>query len=225
MNAEFFVPLITTILCAIIGSSAGFGFIQFLITRKDKKLEQAKINHEEELKGEMKKHLTKVNDEWKEEYCDQHSKAIESLIQGLNDREDTGRKRYEEHQEAIKRMNEEHQQDFNELRKAIEALVANDAKITESIEKMAGKQDVMADCLLGQAHDRIIYLTDKISERGAITIKEKATLTSMYEPYKKLGGNGHCKTAMNHMDTLKVVSDNEAKTMDIRLKNKQKEIV
>ncbi len=200
------------------------GIIQFFVTRRDKKVEDGKKNHEEELKKEMKDHLTNVNDKWKIDYCDKNAKAIEDLIKevriGLADREETGKRRYDEHHLTIEKMNVEHQKDYLDLKKAIEKLTENDTTITESIKKIAEKQDIMADSLIGQAHDRIIFLTDKIAEREAITIKERATLDSMYEPYKKLGGNGLCATAMHHIDTLKVVSDDEAKEMDKELKRK-----
>ena len=205
------------------------GIIQFFVSRKDKQKEDEKKDNADAIKKEMKDHLTDVNSKWKVDYCDKNAQAIEAIgqevRQGLEEREKKGFQRYEEHRLAIEKMNLEHQKDFQELKVAIQKLTENDTKITESISKIANKQDVMADSLIGQAHDRIIYLTDKISERGAITIKEKATLTSMYEPYKKLGGNGHCATAIHHMETLKVVSDDEAREMDIKLKNKQREIV
>lgn len=214
-----------TLLTVLIGS----GLIQFFFTRKDKQKEDEKKDNAETIKKEMKDHLTQVNDKWKVDYCDKNSQAIQALREevttGLEERERRGAQRFEEHKIAIERMNLEHQKDFQELKVAIQQLTENDTKITNSITKIADKQDVMADSLIGQAHDRIIYLTDKISERGAITIKEKATLTSMYEPYKKLGGNGHCATAIQHMETLKVISDDEAREMDIKLKNKQRAIV
>ena len=214
-----------TLLTVLIGS----GLIQWWFARKDKQKEDAKKNHDEEIKKEMKDHLTNVNSKWKEDYCDKNAKAIADLAQevrdGLAEREAKGLQRYEEHHLTIEKMSVQHQKDFLALKEAIQKLTDNDTKITQSIEKIAEKQDIMADSLIGQAHDRIIFLTDKISERGAITIKEKATLTSMYEPYRKLGGNGHCATAVTHVNTLKVVSDDEAKEMDIRIKNKQREIV
>ena len=46
------------------------GIIQFFVTRKDKKVEDEKKNHEEALKKEMKDHLANVNDKWKVDYCD-----------------------------------------------------------------------------------------------------------------------------------------------------------
>lgn len=220
-----YIQMVATILGVVISS----GLIQWYFARKDKLKEDAKKDNADAIKKEMKDHLTQVNDKWKVDYCDKNSQAIQALREevavGLEERERRGTQRFEEHRLAIDKMNLEHQKDFQELKQAVQKLTENDTKITDSITKMANKQDVMADSLIGQAHDRIIYLTDKISERGAITIKEKATLTSMYEPYKKLGGNGHCATAIQHMETLKVVSDDEAKEMDIKLKNKQREIV
>lgn len=201
------------------------GIIQFFVNRKDKKVEDAKKDHEEELKKEMKDHLTNVNSKWKEDYCDKNSKAIEGLIVGLQEREETGRKRYEEHNLAIEKMNVEHQKDFMELKRAIEKLTENDTKITANIERMAEKQENIADSLVGQAHDRIIFITDNISERGYITNKEKATIKSMYEPYKKLGGNGEVEEAVTYVRNLKVISNDEAREMDIKRRNKQREII
>ena len=214
-----------TLLTVLIGS----GLIQWYFARKDKQKEDAKKDSADAIKKEMSDHLTEVNKQWKSDYCDKNTQAIqllrEEVISGLDDREKRGSQRFEEHQLAIEKMNLEHQKDFQELKQAIQLLTENDTKITESITKIADKQDVIADSLIGQAHDRIIFLTDKISQRGAITLKEKATLTSMYEPYRKLGGNGLVSTSVHHVESLTVVSDDEARGMDIKIKNKQREIV
>jgi hypothetical protein len=115
----------------------------------------------------------------------------------------------------------EHQKDFTELKRAIEKLTENDTKITESIEKIAEKQDIMADSLMGLSHDKLVYATDRITERGVITLKEQATLTSIYEPYIRLNGNGDAKAGYKHVMSLKVVSDDEAKKMDDKIKAKK----
>lgn len=194
------------------------GIIQFFVNRKDKQTEDAKKNHEEILKKEMKDHLTNVNDKWKVDYCDKNAKAISDLAkevkEGLAEREEMGKKRYEEHHLSIEKMNLQHQKDFQTLLEAIKRLENNDTKVTESLEKMAEKQETIAESLIGISHDKIIFMTDKIAGRGAITLKEKATLESIYEPYRKLGGNSHCSTAMEYMKSLPVVSDEEAKSMD-----------
>lgn len=201
------------------------GIIQFFVNRKDKQKDDAKKDHDEVLKQDMKDHLTNVNNKWKEDYCDKNAKAIADLAvevkNGLEEREATGHRRYEEHRIAIKEMAVQHEKEFLELKKAIDKLTENDIKITDSISKMANKQEIMADSLVGQAHDRILFLTDKITERGAITNKEKATIDSMYEPYKRLGGNGYVSTSVQYVKALKTVSEEEAREMDINNKRKQ----
>lgn len=123
----------------------------------------------------------------------------------------------DERKAAIEHMDGTHQKDFQELKEAIKKLTDNDTKITNSIEKMSDKQELMADSLLGLSHDKIISTTDKIAMRGVITIKEQATLDSMYKPYAALGGNGHCKKAMEYVSKLSVVSDEEARRRDMEL--------
>lgn len=196
------------------------GIIQFFVTRKDKKKEDAKTDHDEAIKKELKDHLTNVNDKWKETYCDKNAQAIAELTkevkQGLEEREAMGRKRYDEHHLSIEKMSLQHQKDFQTLLEAIKQLENNDTRVTESLDKIANKQETMAESLIGMSHDKLIFMTDKIAERGAITLKEKATLESIYVPYHKLGGNSHCSTAMEYMKTLPVVSDEEAKNMDAK---------
>ena len=210
--------LVISLIGTAIGGGAVLGFIQFLITRRDKKREEEKIDHDEEMKKEMRDHLTNVNAKWKVDYCDKNAKAINDLIvevrDGLSKREETGKQRYDEHHMAIKELSLQHQSEFLELKKAIDQLTENDTKITSSLQKMSDTQECMADSLLGISHDRIIFLTDKISERGAITNKEKATIKSMYEPYRKLGGNGEVQEAVEYVRTLPTKTDAEAKEMD-----------
>lgn len=217
--------VITSLIGTAIGGGAVLGFIQFLISRRDKQKEEAKLNRDETIKKEMRDHLTHVNDQWKIDYCDKNAKAINDLIkevrEGLAAREETGKQRYDEHHMAIEKLSVEHQKEFLELKKAIDKLTENDSKITESLQRISDKQECMADSLVGQAHDRIIFLTDKISLRGAITNKEKATITSMYEPYHKLGGNGEVKEAVEYVRTLPTKTDEEAREMDEALKRKE----
>jgi len=186
--------ILITLLCTFLGGSAGFGFIQFLITRKDKQKEDAKKDEYNTLRKEFQ--------------------------EGLTDRENTGKKRYDEHKIAIEKMDIQHQKDFLELKKAIEAWAEKDDKLAESVMKIAEKQENIADGLVGLCHDKIIFSTDKITERGSITLKEKATLESMYEPYHKMGGNGQCRVAYEHVIALPVISDDEAKKLDDEKKRK-----
>lgn len=217
--------VITSLIGTAIGGGAVLGFVQFLISRRDKQKEEAKVNRDETIKKEMSDHLTNVNAQWKVDYCDKNAKAINDLVkevrEGLAAREEKGKQRYDEHHMAIEKLSVEHQKEFLELKKAIDKLTENDSKITESLQRISDKQECMADSLVGQAHDRIIFLTDKISLRGAITNKEKATITSMYEPYRKLGGNGEVKEAVEYVRTLPTKTDEEARKMDEALKRKE----
>ena len=180
---------------ALIGGFGGNGLVQFLINRRDKKKEDQK---NEELK--------KLREEFKE---------------GLDDREKTGKARYDEHHLAIEKMDFQHQKDFQELKDAIRLLTENDTKITKSIESLSETQSIMADSLVGLAHDRIIQHTDRIAERGAITNKEKATLRSMYNPYHRLGGNGEVQEAFEYVLTLPTVSEETAHERDKDLRRKE----
>ena len=74
--------------------------------------------------------------------------------------------------------------------------------------------------ILGIGHDKILYLTDRIMQRGCITMKEKRNLNSLYEPYKRLGGNGDCKIGYDACNALPIVSENEAFEMDCKRKRK-----
>ena len=140
-----------------------------------------------------------------EEKEDQIKQLREELKVGLNDREQTGFERYSEHKEAIAKINE--------------AIL----KLTENDTQMKDYMKYVGDEIMGLAHDKLVYLTDKYQERGAITLKEKATLEAIYAPYHEgLGGNGDGKTGYEFAMKLPIVTDNQAYEMDIN--NKKKEL-
>jgi hypothetical protein len=125
---------------------------------------------------------------------------------GLEEREETGRKRYEEHKESIEKLNE-----------AIMQLVRNDNENNKYMH-------YVGDELMGLAHDKLVYLTDRFQRRGAITLKEKNTLQTIYEPYHDgLGGNGDGKTGYEYAMQLPVVTDEAAAVMDADLRRKELE--
>lgn len=164
------------------------GIVQFFVNRSDKMKEEAKKNELDELRKEFK--------------------------EGLDERERVGKNRYEEHHISIEKMSLQHQKDFQALIDAIDQLKANDTNITQSIQDIKETQKNIGDAVMGLAHDKLIFCADKISERGYITLREKATLKSMYVPYKKLGGNGDVATAYDYVTTLAVIDDAKAKELD-----------
>lgn len=191
-----------TIVSVILGS----GLVQFLLTRKDKKQEDAKKENADTIKKDMKDHLTEVNNKWKADYCDKNSKLIEELTRdvklGLEQREQNGLERYQEHKEKIE-----------ELREAILAL-------TKDAEDRRSLESYMASSLLAITHDKLIYLGKTYQKRGAITLAEKNNMKMLYTPYHDgLGGNSDGEGYYTYCMHLPVVTDEEAAEMD--KKNKE----
>lgn len=180
-----------TLVTVIVGS----GIIQFFVNRKDKKAEDDKNDRFKELEKEFQK--------------------------GLDEREQTGLKRYEEHKLAIKEMNVQHQRDFQELQRAITQLTDNDTTIRRALDKMAEKQDIMADANVGMIHNTIVRFTEPILEREAVTYEELSTLDSLYLPYKRLGGNGECKRRYQDVSKLDKVSKETAAATDAEIKKRK----
>ena len=191
-----------TILTLIISS----GLIQWYFQRKDKKKEDAKKDNADSIKKEMKEHLTDVNNKWKEDYCDKNAKLIEDLAitvkEGLEQRENKGFERYEEHRQTIEA-----------LRKAVLALT-DDAKERKKYEQSMGAS------LMALTHDKLIFLGKCYQRRGAITLAEKNNLKMLFEPYHDgLGGNSDGEGYYEYCMSLPVVTDEEAQERD--KKNKE----
>lgn len=178
----------------VVGSGAFLTFLQFLISRFDKKHDRI---------GELEKRLDEE----------------------LDDRDKTGKARYDEYHASIEEMNINHQKDFQELQRAINQLVQNDIKFTESIEKMVQKQEIIASANVGMVHNTIIQFTEPIICRKAVTYEELANLDSLYVPYSKLGGNGECKRRYEDVNKLIKISRDEANKRDREIETaKYKEI-
>lgn len=73
---------------------------------------------------------------------------------------------------------------------------------------MIEKKSVKNKMLLGLAHDRIIFLAMQYIDKGEITQGEYENLNKyLYEPYKKMGGNGTAERLMQEVNRLKIVPD------------------
>ena len=200
------MPIWVSIIITIIGALLGTGFLQFLITRADKKKERAEDKEENTLEDKMKQHLTNVNNQWKVDYCDVNAKAIANLAQemreGLEAREEKGAERYLEHKEAIQ-----------ELREAMIAL----AKNTEETKRIG---QYLGQSLMALTHDKLIFLGKQYQKRGAITLAEKNNLKLLYTPYHDgLGGNSDGEGYYTYCMNLPVVTDEEALEMDKKENN------
>lgn len=200
------MPWWVQLVTIVIGAFLGTGFLQFMITRSDKKKEKKENNEFGALENKMKDHLTAVNNQWRVDYCDKNSKLIEELTRdvklGLEQREQNGLERYQEHKEKIE-----------ELREAIIAL-------TKDAEDRRSLESYMASSLLAITHDKLIYLGKTYQKRGAITLAEKNNMKLLYTPYHDgLGGNSDGEGYYTYCMHLPVVTDEEAAEMD--KKNKE----
>ena len=82
------------------------------------------------------------------------------------------------------------------------------AFVTMILEKKSARSKM----LLGLGHDRIMYLGMKYIEKGEITQSEYENLRKyLYEPYKKMGGNGTAERLMEEVNKLKIVQDHYTK--------------
>lgn len=76
------------------------------------------------------------------------------------------------------------------------------------ITRIIDKKSASTRMILGIGHDRLVYLGMKYIEAGRITHGEYENLYKyLYEPYKKLGGNGMVERLMNEVNKLPVVPD------------------
>lgn len=87
-------------------------------------------------------------------------------------------------------------------------------KLNEILVETRKENDGIKQLLIGIGHDKLVYMTDKIARRQAITLKEKATLDAIFVPYSSLGGNGDGEAGYKYCITLPVVSDEGAREKD-----------
>ncbi len=138
-----------------------------------------------------------------------------AFLQFMITRHDKKRNEVEELRKEFAESKEKSQEAFDEIRKILLEMQKEDKKQKELLEAQGHE-------LLGLAHDKLVYLTGCYVERGAITLKELATLKSLYIPYhNELGGNGDGQAGYEACSDLKVVSEQEARAMDNEAKRKK----
>lgn len=99
-------------------------------------------------------------------------------------------KRHDEKQNEMKELSAK----VDKLTQLVEA---------ESLAQKDMQQEIRwhGEAIAGLEHDRIIHVGEGFIQKGKITLSEYDDINKyLYEPYKKLGGNG---TAEDVMDRLK----------------------
>ena len=102
-------------------------------------------------------------------------------------------------------------------------LTDNVLLLTNTVSDIKEYNSNIGDAINGIIHDRIIHNVDGFIERGGITHDELATLTSMYEPYKKLGGNGNVQTAYEIAVKLPIITKEQALKRDNEIRRQSYE--
>lgn len=62
--------------------------------------------------------------------------------------------------------------------------------------------------MLALLHDRLYSLMQKYIDRGSITPDEYENISYLYEPYRRLGGNGTCERLYDEVKSLKIQGGN-----------------
>lgn len=71
------------------------------------------------------------------------------------------------------------------------------------IQHILDRKSIIREMVLGLAYDRLLHLCEKYLDRGWIETDELADLNRyLYEPYRKLGGNGTAEKLMKKVENL-----------------------
>lgn len=78
-------------------------------------------------------------------------------------------------------------------------------------DREAADKSAEAQMLRGIGHDRIVRLGQSYIERGSITAEEYENLVVyLYEPYKRLGGNGTAERIIEELKKLPLTKGGNA---------------
>ena len=148
------------------------------------------------------------------------SKIIDTVVSQLNRKED----KQDEKEDQIEAMQKLSQERFDELKEGLEEREATGQKRfemhAESIEKMQKLETLIVDFMIGLGHDKLVFLTDHIAERGGITVRERATLDAIWEPYHASGGNGDGEAGYKAAIAQPTITEDEAKEADRRIRRR-----
>lgn len=136
---------------------------------------------------------------------DDRFKELDNKIEnGLEEREEVSKERYEEYQETIQ-----------ELREVV-------IKLSEDAEERKHLTQCMASSLMALSHDKLVHLGKTYQRRGAITLAELNNLKLIYTPYHDgLGGNSDGEGYFEYCKHLPIVTEEEAVEMDNKNRQEQ----
>lgn len=85
----------------------------------------------------------------------------------------------------------------------IDELSALVQKVADTQEDISSEVGLHGTAIAGLEHDRIIHIGESYLKKGHISVKEYNDLDQyLYEPYKKLGGNGTAEAIMGQLSSI-----------------------
>ena len=171
-----FGQILLTIGVAVIGTAgATFGFIQFLIKRKDDKEEkdvQKIVNASvDAAKKEMQEKLDAV-----------------SIARSLE-----GKDRFDTHAAAIMEINEQiksNSEQIGELTELTKEQVKTMSGFAESLTALNKMAKMSAESQRNNTYDRILMVANKVLKNQKITITEKTNLKQLYSSWEDFHAEG-----------------------------------
>lgn len=170
--------IIVTILVAaigVIGTSIAsvFGFLPFWLKRRDEKDEEA-------LRAMISKMIGEADDKLRGEFRS-----------GLDEREHTGKERFDTHAESIREINEQiklNNKQITELTELSKTQLQNQVGFTESLTALNKMVKISVESQRNSNYDRLLLVTTKILKSGKMTFSDKTNLIQLYTSWKEMGG-------------------------------------
>lgn len=158
--------IISVIVALIAGAGGAFGFLQFMIKRKDEKEE-----------NDVQKRIDEAVLKAKTEMLDELSKVSKA-------RSDEGAERFNTHKVAINeviRQTEENSKQIGELTSLTKNVLQNMASLNQVVT-------ISAESQKNNNYDRLLIVVSKILKSKRMTISDKTNLKQLYTSWKALKG-------------------------------------
>ena len=172
----------------IAGAGGGFGFIKFLMARKDKK-------EEKNTQSIVDEAVKKAKDE-----------IYEELAKVSKERSEEGAERFETHANALKFVNRQ----IEENSKQIGELTEISKNVLSSMESINRLVKASAESQRNANYDRLLIVGKKVLGSKQITLSEKTNIRQLYDSYKELQGkDAYIDTLYDECMKLSPVPDAE----------------
>lgn len=186
--------IIITILVAIIGSASGtFGFIQFMVKRKDdKEARDVQKQIDDAITKAKEKFIAECGAIGDAQIVKAKEELYEEMQKGLEERGLEGKKRFDINSASIQE-NTKMIQEVLDIQKSagarFEQLAESMTALNEAVVSNSKVTRACAEGIRSTTYDKILLVANKALSRGAITISEKTNLKQLYQSWTELQGD------------------------------------